>query len=499
VPRSTSDHSKPAARSYESLSGGQDRSIYFRAERYRPRGLLGRIPPTAEVGSRAVRIYDFSATGLAYWSDERDAAPEPGARLPVRLLLGDVVAFDAEGEIVRRQSADERTKVALRFLDDHVAVAGLEALHDRLDFERSVDRGLDAFRAVPVDYRAAVDRARFFVEYWRKLLDDRERALRASQLPETAARAIAATEAAVEDRMRAEWRQVHDAANAASREIVAGEAFSAAKLYTETMLTHALRDVPLVWHTYSKPHGYPGDFEAMSSMYDGDRRGDSIFARVMDQLGHEERLAATVVVRKRFLVDQIALCVAKARQRHSGAARIVSVGSGPAREVVDFLNATPPGPEIEFILIDQDERALALASEQIREAARPHRERVRTSCRHISFAQLFSLPELLEEVKQADMIYTAGLFDYLGEAVGRGLMNGCFGLLREGGRLVVGNAAAGPGIRWMPEFVLDWTMIYRTEAELRDLARDFTDRAQIEVDSDGSAAWLFLIAHAETP
>jgi hypothetical protein len=71
-------------------------------------------------------------------------------------------------------------------------------------------------------------------------------------------------------------------------------------------------------------------------------------------------------------------------------------------------------------------------------------------------------------------------------------------LLRKGGRLVVGNAAAGPGVRWMPEFVLDWTMIYRTEPELLDLARDFADRAQIEIDSDDSAAWLFLVAHAET-
>ena len=95
------------------------------------------------------------------------------------------------------------------------------------------------------------------------------------------------------------------------------------------------------------------------------------------------------------------------------------------------------------------------------------------------------------------MIYTAGLFDYLNEKVGRTLMNGCFGLLREGGRLVVGNAAAGPDVRWMPEFVLDWTMVYRTESELRGLARDIDPRSRIEIDSDESAAWLFLVAHAE--
>jgi hypothetical protein len=486
-----------AARSYESLSGGQGRSIFFRAQRYRTRGLLGRIPPTVEVGSQPVRLVDLSATGLAYWVDARDAAPEAGARLPVRLLLDDVVAFAAEGEIVRHQASDDRTKVALRFLDAHVTPDELKALHDRLDFERSVARGLDVYRAVPAAYRSAVDRARLFIEHWRKLLDDRERVLRASEHPDLA-RLLAETEAGVDDRMRAEWQSIHDAANDASREILEGEALSASKLYTERMLTSALSDVPLVWHTYVKPLGYPGDYLAMGRMYDGQRRGDSIFARVMDQLGHEERLAATVVVRKRFLVDQIERCVARAATHHAGPARIVSIGSGPAREVVDYLKATLPGPEIEFVLVDQDEQALAFASQQLRDAARPHGEQVRICCRHLSFGQLFALPELVGEVSRADMIYTAGLFDYLGEDVGRALMNGCFGLLRKGGRLVVGNAAAGPGVRWMPEFVLDWTMIYRTEPELLDLARDFADRAQIEIDSDDSAAWLFLVAHAET-
>jgi hypothetical protein len=485
------------ARSYESLEGARGRSIYFRAERYRPRRLLNRIQPTAEVGGHEVRLYDLSATGFAYLADPDDSLPEPGARRPIRLMLGDVVAFETEAEIVRHQPAGAQIKVALRFLDEHVLPARLKSLHDQLDFERTVDAGLDAYRAVPADYREAVEHARLFVEHWRKLLDDRERALRESNLPDIA-RLIAETEAMVEDRMRVEWQEVHERANAASRGILEGEVLRASKAYTETLLTRALSDVPLIWHTYEKPLGYPGDYQAMTRMYDGRRRGDSIFARVMDQLGHEERLAATVVVRKRFLVGEIAACVVEAEQRHEGSVRIVSLGSGPAREVVDYLKTTAPGPSIEFLMIDQDEHALGFALDQLREAARPHGDRVRISCRHIAFKQLFALPELVSEVSDADMLYTAGLFDYLSQDVGRALMNSCFGLLREGGRLVVGNAAAGPGVRWMPEFVLDWTMIYRTEAELLDLARDFAHRAKIEIDSDESAAWLFLVARAET-
>jgi SAM-dependent methyltransferase len=494
----STDASVPArsAGSYESLTGGRGRSIFFRAERHRPKSLLGRIPPTVEVGDRKVPLYDLSTTGLAYWADDRDAVLDKGERCPVRLLLGDVVAFAADGEIVRHQPEGPRTKVALRFLGDHLVHARLKALHDGIDFERSVATGLEVYAAVPAAYRSTIEQARLFVAHWRALLDEREKRVRQGvDLPDLPS-ALGEVEASVESRMREEWRGIHEAANAASSEIVDGEALLASKRYTETMLTSSLLDVPLIQHCYRKPLGYPGDYQAMNRMYSGQRRGDSIFARVMDQLTIEERLAATVVVRKRFMVEQLRECVADAAKRHSDPIRIVSIGAGPAREIQDFLEATPPGPELEIVLVDQDQQALAHADEACREAARRHGERVRVVCRHLSFKQLFALPELVDEVSGADMIYTVGLFDYLGEAAGRALMNSCFGLLRAGGRLVVGNAAAAPDVRWVPEFVLDWTMIYRTETELRALARDFTDRATIGIECDDSAAWLFLVAIA---
>lgn len=490
---SFSPPSADPARSYENLRGGQGSSIYYRAQRYRPRALLARIPPAVQVGEHTVQLYDLSATGLSYLAGARDPRPEAGKRLPVRLSIAGVPAFAAQGEVVRHQPAGGWTRIALRFLDDHVIASKLRALHDRLDFEASAAKGLDVYRAVPPAYRSACGEARMFVEHWRTLLDERERQLRASEGPALAQR-LTETEAHVEGSMRAEWRAIHATANEASRSIVQGEALTASKRYTETLLTSALRDSPLIWRTYVKPQGYPGDYLAMSWMYDGRRRGETLFARLMDQLGHEERLAFTVPARKRYLVRQIEECVAAVAPHHDGPTRIVSIGAGPAREVLDYLAATPPGPAIEFTLIDQDEQALAFAYEELDRAVLAHEGRVHVLCRHISFAQLFAMPGLLRESGGPDMIYSAGLLDYLGDEAGRALMKGCFELIRDGGRLVVGNAAAAPGVRWMPEFVLDWTMIYRTEEELLDLARGFASNAQLEIQRDESETWLFLVA-----
>jgi extracellular factor (EF) 3-hydroxypalmitic acid methyl ester biosynthesis protein len=492
-----SSSASPAApvRSYEDLKGGQGRAIYYRAKRLRARALLTRIAPSVEVGECAVRVHDLSTTGLSYWVEATDSLPETGVRLPVRLSLGEVKAFSAEGEIVRHQPVGGRTKVALRFLDDHLTTGTLRALHDRVDFERSVAQGLDAYRDVPAAYRAACAEAHLFFEHWRRLLDQREQQLRASEAAGTLALRLAETEASVEEQMRAEWREVHTAANDASEDIIEGDALAASKRYTETLLTPVMHASPFLSRCHLKPRGYPGDYLAMSWMYEGQRRGETIFGRLLDQLGLEERLAATVPVRKRFLVSQIAACAGEAAKRHEGPVRIVSVGAGPAREVVDYLDQTPSTTPMEFILIDQDEQALAFTADALHRSALKHAGRVRILCRHVSFSQLFGLPELLSEVSGADMIYSAGLLDYLRDDVARALLSTCFGLLREGGRLVVGNAAATPGVRWMPEFVLDWTMLYRTESELRALAQDLG--GTVELDIDTSKTWHFLVARSQ--
>ena len=158
------------ARSYENLRGGQGTSIYYRAERFRPRKMLARILPAAQVGERSVQLYDLSATGLSYLASAHDPLPEAGARLPVRLSIAGVAAFSAQSEIVRHQPAGERTKIALRFLDNHLIASKVRALHDGLDFEASAAKGLDVYRAVPAAYRAACGEARMFVEHWRRLL-----------------------------------------------------------------------------------------------------------------------------------------------------------------------------------------------------------------------------------------------------------------------------------------------------------------------------------------
>ena len=71
-----------------------------------------------------------------------------------------------------------------------------------------------------------------------------------------------------------------------------------------------------------------------------------------------------------------------------------------------------------------------------------------------------------------DLIYSTGLFDYVGPAAGRRLVSVMFQLLQSGGRLLIANFL--PGIRdagYMEAF-MDWQLVYRTRQEMIDLTME---------------------------
>jgi hypothetical protein len=63
--------------------------------------------------------------------------------------------------------------------------------------------------------------------------------------------------------------------------------------------------------------------------------------------------------------------------------------------------------------------------------------------------------------------------------------------------LLVGNAVDAPDVKWVPEFVLDWEMIYRTPAEMRQIADAISDICRLDVLFDGSGSWQFLEASTQ--
>lgn len=479
---------------YGDLTGGQGREIYFRARRHQARRLSTRSSAVVRLGREEAKLADFSLNGVAFYLGVASELPPINSVGRIDIIVASKRVFSGEAEVVRLEKGPRGTKVAMRLLDAVLEPNATIAIAREAEFGEALEQGVAGFRSVPMVYREAVHEAALVLSHWRGVLEVRERELQevartqfASSVDELVQRAI--------PHVRKDWQKAHGIANEVIAAIpTTGPVRDSARAFTKTLLIPFLTGSPSWWQAYAKPRGYPGDFEFMNMIYDESSLGSSAFLRIMHHLGCEERLASTVRARKQYLVAKLERAFHAVLQRENRTARVASIGAGPAREVEEFIrDFRGDRGSLDVSLIDQDEGALEFANERIRRASMRSSLQVSLRCRHVSFKDLLASEILVEEVRAQDMVYTAGLFDYLPDRVASVLISQLVGLLAPGGRLLIGNAVDSPGVRWVPEFVLDWHMIYRSPAQMRALASNLQESCRIDVEFDESGVWQFLV------
>jgi hypothetical protein len=231
-----------------------------------------------------------------------------------------------------------------------------------------------------------------------------------------------------------------------------------------------------------------------------ERTGEGLFGRFLHSIAQGYALGRSVIAREVVMREAVMRVAAR---EGAGPARILSVASGPAVELRRFLEGAPPlARPVEIILLDQDVSALETAHRRL---SRLLVERhggslpVTVTCLHFSVRQLLK-PQSSEEhevirdaIAGLDLVYSAGLYDYLPDPVAARLTALLYSRLRPGGRMLMGNLVEAPDTTWLMEYVLDWTLRYRTDASMLDLAAGLSpapSHAGITRDATGHCIFL---------
>ncbi len=91
-----------------------------------------------------------------------------------------------------------------------------------------------------------------------------------------------------------------------------------------------------------------------------------------------------------------------------------------------------------------------------------------------------------------DLVYCAGLFDYLSQRVCKRMVELFRTMLKPGGVVIVTNVAtSNPRKAWM-EYVMEWNLIYRDENEMMDLVPEGLNPKDTKVGADATGVNLFL-------
>lgn len=235
---------------------------------------------------------------------------------------------------------------------------------------------------------------------------------------------------------------------------------------------------------YTKPRGYAGDFEMMSTVYRRENRGNTLFAKCLHRYFVEVPEAQAVRNRAEYLQTKI---IATLQKKSSSPRRILSLACGPAMEIQSLIENRPElfTQDLEIHLLDQDEFALKSAQRDIETLMR------RKSVSARVFYHNLAIKNVIEQgfpVKDFDLIYSAGLFDYFTDPVAFFAAKQMVPCLKQDGLLVIGNFNVNIPNQFGMVAIMDWHLIYRSEEEMKKL---FSAVGKVEVEKEPTGINLF--------
>lgn len=272
--------------------------------------------------------------------------------------------------------------------------------------------------------------------------------------------------------------------------------------YFRACLDPLLLCAPFIHRCYTKPLGYPGDYGMMNMMLGDPFQGNSLYAKIVNAWvilsAAGDAYRHRVVYLEKVLHEEVARVQADGRT-----CRILSLGCGAAREVQQFILNDPLSEKCSFTLLDFSPDTIAYATAQIAAAKTSTGRETEVQTHEFSVQQMLARggrmianPRLARsgplERGKYDILYCAGLFDYLSERVCSRLLEIFWELAAPGAALVASNFNPVNPIRGFMDYALDWRLIYREEDEVRALAVHETEGSSPQTFRSPDRVEVFL-------
>jgi extracellular factor (EF) 3-hydroxypalmitic acid methyl ester biosynthesis protein len=445
-----------------------------------------------------LQVVDLSPTGTAV-TPNRELVLAPGTQIDqLKLLYRDAAVWEGKATAVY-QVDGPHPRVGLRFdsrlFDLHLLRISDSLIEQRL--EATLEHHKRATENLPSEWRASVAALRRLLEDLKSILDDAEKGL--DRNPDNYLEEQQAIFGRVFEKWGPEFYSQQRRLSQLSSRALQSEDVELGRGYATREILPLVYSSPMYRRAYEKPLGYAGDYRLIQMYFGDDYRGDSLFARFLQYLAQRYPLGQAVRGREREMREIVRNAVSRSRP-----SRIVSLACGPAIELQNLLSelgsiANP----IELVLADQDEQAMHYCHEALSRAVvnrqQDRRTMIELNCLHVSIKQILK-PRTVDDdgfltrsLRDSDLMYASGLFDYLPQAVARLLVRRLYQFLAPGGALFLANLKACPTSTWIMDYVLAWHLEYRSEDSLLNLAEALTPEPAVKrIVSDETDCCLFL-------
>ena len=222
-----------------------------------------------------------------------------------------------------------------------------------------------------------------------------------------------------------------------------------------------------------KPHGYSGDFVIIERIYQGWLSPNEHLVN-LDRFFHFQAAPRAIVNRKKYFLD-----ILSSLEKEDGKRDVLNIGCGPCQDVAEFLSQGKS--QIFFECVDYDKDAIEYSYKKVKKKG---------FLNNIEFHRDNAIK--FRPSRKYDLIWSAGLFDYLDEKAFKVLLRRHIDFIKTGGELIVGNFSLNNPTRDYMECG-NWFLYHRSPDELIKIAGECgIPRDKISVKSESLGVNLFL-------
>lgn len=248
-----------------------------------------------------------------------------------------------------------------------------------------------------------------------------------------------------------------------------------------------------------KPLGYAGDYEMMNIFYCKNFEGNTLWEKLINNCVVNIPPGKAVQNRAAYFRDKIEKTIARCEKKES--INIMSFACGPCQELQLYLaqgmseGLRARDKKVEFYLFDQDANALQYSLNKLYKLKQESCSSAKFIFLNQAIKDVLKEPKFLDAYPKMDLIYAAGLFDYLPDSIAKKLIAVFTNMLSIGGRLIIGNFSIQNKFRFFVEYAGEWFLIHRSQEDLMNLLPNREGYQEAFVEDEASRVNLFLNIH----